>query len=267
MWSAPRVLKTGVGQDLGQEAVATQSLVQRPARRGLGDDAPVGTARARALLAYRHQHPDLCRKVVEALGAVGADDLERAAAATALGGAGLLAGDLDALEVVGQGTPSATTLLLPARTYGLGLGSVVAQGLLDRGHTLLAEQQHLIDGDALGLAAEETSEERVHALADVVKLGLELGFGPGLGRLQVDQGRGELGVGGLDLLHARHRLQQDALQLDDTGGQWGRRHSTPQLVDNCPTTVNLEIYQRVRGVDSIAAGVGHGTVRYPRTGR
>ena len=100
----------------------------------------------------------------------------------------------------------------------------------------------------LRLAAEETSDERVHALADVVKLGLELGFGPGLGRLQVDhgrgelrvvrigaglgclqvdQGRGELGVGGLDLLHARHRLQQEALQLDDIGGQWVRRHSTP----------------------------------------
>ena len=264
MWSAPRVLKTGVGQHLGQEAVAAQGLVQRPARRGLRDDAPVGTACARTLLAYRHQHADLGRKVVEALRAVGADDLHWGATATALGGAGLLAGDLDALEVVGQSTPSATTLLLPARTYavGLGLWSLVAQGLLDRGHTLLAEQQHLIDGDALGLAAEETSDERVHALADVVKLGLELGFGPGLGCLQVDQGRGQLrvvrigaglgclqvdqgrrqlgvgglkthhgrgqlGVGGLDLLHARHRLQQEALQLDDIGGQWVRRHSTP----------------------------------------
>jgi len=116
MWSAPRLLKTGVGQHLGQETVAAQGLVQRPPRCGLGDDASLGTAGARALLAHRDQHADLCRDVVESLGAVGADDLHRGATAAALGGSGLLAGDLDALEVVGQGPATAATLLLSTGT-------------------------------------------------------------------------------------------------------------------------------------------------------
>ena len=195
MWSAPRLLKTGVGQHPGQEAVAAQGLVQCPRWCGLRDDTPVGTACARALLAHRDQHADLGRKVVEALRAVGADDLHWGATAAALGGAGLFAGDLDALEVVGQGPAAAPALLLPPRPRlggrgrGVRCGCLVAERLLSGCGSVLTEQLDLIDRDALGLATEEAPDEGVHPLVDVFELGVELGFGPGLGCLQIDQGR------------------------------------------------------------------------------
>ena len=151
-------------EHLRDQRVGGQTALDQPGRCLAG---AAGVARP-----ADHQHPELHRHHVEALGHVLADLVQGARAARA-GGAVDVDEGLDPRQVGGQCPAVGAALGSPGRLLGrLGLLGGVARGLDLLG--LLQPEQELVFGQALGTASEAVALHRQDDLAQPLVLGLHL---------------------------------------------------------------------------------------------
>ena len=159
-------------EDLRDQSVGRQATLDQPRRRGcLHDRVPAGAASV--AWAADHQHPELHRHHVEALGDVLSDPVQGPCAAWA-GGAVDINEALDPRQMGGQ----RPTVRAPLDPPGLLLGGLRFLGGKARGLDLLGllqPEQELILRQALGAAAEAVALHRQDDLAQPLILGALLG--------------------------------------------------------------------------------------------